>query len=62
MANKFEDGTLVQLKSGGPVMTVESHIKDSDKYCCEWFKDGKRYNEVFRETSIEEYVPSIGIF
>lgn len=62
MEDKFEDGALVQLKSGGPIMTVESYHKDSDKYYCEWFVNGKRNNELFRKTSLVRYEPSAGIF
>lgn len=62
MANKFEDGSLVRLKSGGPVMTVDSYDDGDEKYICEWFDNGKRNTALFRETSIEQYEPSIGIF
>ncbi|EOC1349422.1 DUF2158 domain-containing protein [Cronobacter dublinensis] len=60
MEDKFEDGTLVQLKSGGPIMTVESYNKDSDKYVCEWFTNGKRNSELFRRTSLNKYNPTAG--
>jgi uncharacterized protein YodC (DUF2158 family) len=33
---KFEGGDIVQLKSGGPDMTVESH-HEHDKVYCTWF-------------------------
>lgn len=56
MTAKFEDGTRVQLKSGGPIMTVDSYDENTKKYLCEWFKDGKLYKESFRETSLEEFV------
>lgn len=62
MEEKFEDGALVQLKSGGPIMTVESYHKDSDKYNCEWFANGKRNSELFRKTSLTRYEPSAGFF
>ncbi|MCB8421762.1 DUF2158 domain-containing protein [Klebsiella variicola subsp. variicola] len=63
MKAKFEDGTRVQLKSGGPIMTVDSYDENTQKYLCEWFKDGKLYKESFRETSLEEFVPGeFGIY
>ena len=56
MAAKFEDGTRVQLKSGGPIMTVDSFDEKTSKYICEWFKDGKLFKESFRETSLDEFI------
>lgn len=56
MANTFEDGTVVQLKSGGPLMTVEGYNRDTDRFICEWFVDGKKYRELFKGTSLEAYV------
>ncbi|HHC4621672.1 TPA: YodC family protein [Klebsiella pneumoniae] len=61
MEEKFEPGTLVQLKSGGPIMTVERFDKSLDKYCCEWFSNGKRNSEMFKATSIQKFKPSVGI-
>ncbi|MCL5502106.1 DUF2158 domain-containing protein [Escherichia coli] len=61
MEEQFEAGTLVQLKSGGPIMTVESYNKDSDKYFCEWFSNGKRNSELFRKTSLQQFKPAPGI-
>lgn len=37
--NTFEPGAVVQLKSGGPLMTI-SWVEDNEAYC-EWF-DGKK--------------------
>jgi len=62
MENKFEPGTLVQMKSGGPIMTVERYDKSLDKYCCEWFSNGKRSSEMFNATSIQKYEPSLGVW
>ena len=40
MANqKFEDGAVVRLKSGGPKMTVMSYRSDTGRYCCRWYGD-----------------------
>jgi uncharacterized protein YodC (DUF2158 family) len=34
---EFKTGDLVQLKSGGPAMTVRSSDKSKDEYACDWF-------------------------
>ena len=39
-------GDLVQLKSGGPVMTYEGEALYGDALCC-WFDGGKRMREGF---------------
>ncbi|HCF8473078.1 TPA: DUF2158 domain-containing protein, partial [Klebsiella pneumoniae] len=46
---------------GGPIMTVERFDKSLDKYCCEWFSNGKRNSEMFKATSIQQFKPSVGI-
>lgn len=33
----FKTGDLVQLKSGGPVMTVMEKVPVSDNWLCAWF-------------------------
>ena len=35
---KFEAGQTVRLKSGGPLMTIES-INNGEEAWCEWFDD-----------------------
>jgi len=49
----FNDGDLVKLKSGGPVMTVEA-TDGTDIYCM-WFIDHKVEKGVFREPTLEAY-------
>ena len=50
---KFQVGDVVTLKSGGPEMTVQE-VYNNDDWCkCTWFLDGKRYNDSFREATIE---------
>jgi uncharacterized protein YodC (DUF2158 family) len=36
----FENGSLVRLKSGGPVMTVDHTVNEGSVVCC-WFDDSK---------------------
>mgnify|MGYP000341699106 CR=1 FL=1 len=46
MAANFSLGDIVQLKSGGPAMTVSSITGDEDDakrgYRCEWFKGASK--------------------
>lgn len=58
MANtKFNAGDLVELKSGGPVMTIErvaiSHSGGDISYACTWFAGSKENHKVFTEASLE---------
>jgi len=40
---RFEEGAIVELKSGGPKMTVQSFgdIGAAGKYICQWFAGKK---------------------
>jgi uncharacterized protein YodC (DUF2158 family) len=44
MAEKFKSGDIVQLRSGGPVMTVVEYgtFGTKPKYQCRWFGDNAR--------------------
>lgn len=42
MSEKLEDGTVVQLKSGGPLMTVSYFDDERGQYYCEWFVKDER--------------------
>ena len=49
MASDFKPGDVVQLKSGGPLMTIET-IEEYDegiKALCLWFDGLTRTNELF---------------
>ena len=49
----FQPGELVQLKSGGPSMTVEQVGKDTfdqDTVWCTWFEKVGNRNELQRQT------------
>lgn len=46
-------GDVVQLKSGGPTMTIED-IEDSGKVRCKWFdRDQTLYTETFKLDMLE---------
>lgn len=61
---EFSYGDLVQLKSGGPPMTVEGlpgeriHARHAPgNYWCTWFKGATRDSGGFPEHIIQAYVP-----
>lgn len=66
---EFTAGDIVQMKSGGPLMTVERIGKDSknqeDVVVCTWFeKVGNRQflqKEQFSLIVLEKYEPSFGL-
>lgn len=56
MANKFNDGDVVQLKSGGPLMTIARYSERLSAYRCQWFDKNELSTEHFPENSLELYV------
>jgi uncharacterized protein YodC (DUF2158 family) len=56
MAIQLKAGTVVQLKSGGPKMTVvgEENIMgvSTGRVFCEWFEGSKPMSQGFNETSL----------
>ncbi|ULB09567.1 DUF2158 domain-containing protein [Cereibacter azotoformans] len=57
MKDEFKPGDIVQLKSGGPAMTVEGRASPGGKYWCDWFKGASRERGAFDEPSLKLYVP-----
>ncbi|WP_338466732.1 DUF2158 domain-containing protein [Novosphingobium sp. ZN18A2] len=66
MANKFNHGDVVVIKSGGPPMTVDRvpgekavdyPYEDKDEYHCEWFKGASAQRGYFAEHLLETYTP-----
>ncbi|MFE8048129.1 YodC family protein [Brenneria goodwinii] len=62
MTAKYNIGTQVQLKSGGPIMTIQEAIQGwtTDKghfwnksYKCQWFAGKKLESGVFPHDSLE---------
>lgn len=59
MANVYKPGDVVQLKSGGPAMTVSEVIHPASKevkYVCHWFKGASNERGVFAEPELKNYV------
>lgn len=60
MAAKFSSGDLVQLKSGGPAMTISEVLKSmgtpTGSYRCKWFKGASNEVAVFEEETLQTYV------
>lgn len=69
MANAFNKGDVVVMKSGGPPMTVDKvpgDVKSSGilsaydekytEYRCEWFKGATKHHGLFGQ-HLEKYVP-----
>jgi len=50
--NEFKIGDVVQLKSGGPLMTIENFDEDN-KACCVWFIDNKQQYGLFEIKTIK---------
>lgn len=50
---KIEIGDTVQLKSGGPIMTVEA-ITDRGYIRCQWFDGSKIDNSLFKPESLKK--------
>lgn len=54
MAENFQPGDVVQLKSGGPAMTVTA--LDSEEAKCEWFDDKNQpHRRLFALSSLTKY-------
>lgn len=62
MAQAFQPGDTVRLKSGGPVMTVQSYDDPTGRVNCTWFAEVKkgqqqRQLESFVEATLEKAEP-----
>jgi uncharacterized protein YodC (DUF2158 family) len=64
MANTFKAGDMVQLKSGGPPMTIDGvpgegkhYAHKGDEYWCTWFKGATREEGSFGEHVLQRYEP-----
>ena len=49
MANNLAVGNVVQLKSGGPLMTISyQSLKNPGEYVCIWFLNGEIKSHSFK--------------
>lgn len=55
MTHKYKPGDIVQLKSGGPSMTVSTADMDGNGYACEWFKGASKERAHFYEETLKVY-------
>ncbi|MGD9739872.1 MAG: YodC family protein [Bauldia sp.] len=53
---EFKPGDVVQLKSGGPAMTVEGRSAYTDDLICTWFEKEKKYQDTFPAATLVPYV------
>ncbi len=53
MAPKFKAGDQVELKSGGPTMTVDRLSTDSEHVTCNWFTGKKIEEHIFNQDSLK---------
>lgn len=61
MKEKIELGDVVQLKSGGPKMTVEK-IDEDGKLTCVWFDKNEQYRETFDMIALEKSKAKVASF
>ena len=57
MSSAFKPGDCVQLKSGGPKMTVSRVTESTGRVNCEWFDGAKRQGAFFGPDSLKPYEP-----
>lgn len=55
MAAKFKSGDFVQLKSGGPKMTVTEWQDFRNHYLCKWFAGTKLNSGSFAPDELQPY-------
>ena len=54
-------GTIVQLKSGSPLMTVVL-VRDNEQVVCKWFEQNKSNEETFPKAALDSYHENSGSF
>ena len=59
---KFKTGDVVQLKSGGPAMTVSKEQGNGELFC-QWFDATEKYqSQSFESDSLKAYEPPVLLF
>ncbi|ASP40341.1 DUF2158 domain-containing protein [Bacterioplanes sanyensis] len=59
MSDSFKAGDLVQLKSGGPLMTVEA-VVGNGQIACYWFDQATVKNYIFKDVTLEKHEKATG--
>jgi uncharacterized protein YodC (DUF2158 family) len=54
MAEQFQDGDVVQLKSGGPEMTIKYYEPTMNSYECQWFSGNDVKSDWFAGSSLKK--------
>ena len=61
MAKRFKTGDIVQLKSGGPKMTVEGYDAINGRLVqCQWFAGSKLSDGYFEEDVLQPVTDDAG--
>lgn len=55
MAQEFKIGDVVQLKSGGPIMTIANTKLDNGQVLATWFDDKKPTSSVFNSEMLKKH-------
>ena len=53
----FEPGDNVQLKAGGPQMTITHWDTEGGGWHCAWFEGSKKISDVFPPEALQTYRP-----
>lgn len=53
---EFKPGDVVQLRSGGPAMTVDG-ISEIGEIICVWFEGSKKNKDMYSSASLKRYEP-----
>jgi uncharacterized protein YodC (DUF2158 family) len=56
MAEDFKPGDVVELKSGGPPMTIERQAPSAGEgWACTWFDGAKKEGAIFRADALKKH-------
>ena len=54
--NQFKPGDLVQLKSGGPKMTIDARAFNKRDWVCVWFSGAKHNSANFAPETLQSFI------
>ncbi|MDX2470212.1 MAG: DUF2158 domain-containing protein [SAR324 cluster bacterium] len=61
MSEQIKEGDVVQLKSGGPKMTVGEGGYENNGFRCHWFDGSNPMDGIYAASSLEKYDKPRGI-